>query len=376
MASVVIIHAADDALPARALGEKLRQAKLTAVIEKPAGEERQNAIKGAVLTIALWSPKSSGDAAAADDASFAKSKGKLVHATMQSAPLPEPFRGERSVDLTGWRGEDDFAAWRELAQLVTEKAGVAPLPPPAPRPPSGFFQPGRVDPAAVAAAETRAPARAPAPQRAAAPPTPRASAPRPTPSAAPRYEAPPREPTADTGGGGKMLILGAITFVVVALIGGVGYFVWNQSQTSGAASAWEQVDTGDASALRAFIDDDPGEYRDEAQTALAALDERSFEAAMDANSVDALEGYLNDFPNGANALAARGRIAELQSATAPPLDPNALPGETVDPDLVPPGAAAPTGPVAITPAPTPAPEPTPEPAPSGGIDLTPPAPVQ
>lgn len=363
MASVVIIHAADDALPARALAEKLRAARLTPVIEKASGDERQGAIKNSAVTIALWSPRSVADAGAAEDAAFAKGKSKLIHATMQSVVTPEQFRGENAVDLTGWRGEDDFKPWRELAQLVADKAGVQ-LPPPAPKPPSGFFQPGRVDPAAVAAASKNAARRPAQNQQRSAPASQRASAPQ-----RPQAPRPAAAPSAESGGGGRGLIIGAIIVVVLAIVGGGGFYLWSNSQNSGAASAWEQVDTSDPAALRAFIDGDPGDYRDEATAALATLEERTFEAAMDANTVEALEGFLNDFPDGDNALAARGRIAELQSATPPPpTDPNALPpGETPDPDLVPPGAVAPA-PAA------PAPEPAPEPPPSGGIDLTPPPP--
>lgn len=388
MASVVIIHAADDALPARALGEKLRLAQLTPIIETQ-GEERQSAIREAALTIALWSPRAAADAEAAEAAAYAQSNGNIVHAAMQSAQPPERFRGEKCVDLTGWRGEDDFPAWRELADIVTDKAGLPPLPAPAPRPPSGFFQPGRPDPEAMSAAAAPPRARAPRPA-----PAPRQEAPRSEPQrhepprrAAPSFDETPRT-ASESGGGGRMAILAGITFVVVALVGGGGYFLWSQSQNSGDASAWEAVDTGDPAALRAFLDGAPGSYRDDARAALASLEERSFEAAMDANSIEALEAYLNDFPSGENALAARGRIAELQSATAPPetateeLDAETLPPEEeIDPDLLPPNAAS-AGPVAIAPAPEPTPEPapipapTPTPEPSGGIDLTPPPPSE
>ncbi|MBC7768331.1 MAG: toll/interleukin-1 receptor domain-containing protein, partial [Phycisphaerales bacterium] len=143
MPTVVIIHAAEDTLPARALAEKLRQAKLDVVLEKN-GDELRSALSSAKVAIGLWSPRSTSQPELADHAVFAKGKTKLIHATMQSAPAPEPFRNENAVNLTGWRGEDDFAAWRDLAKMVTDKAGVAPLPPPVPKPPSGFFQPGVV----------------------------------------------------------------------------------------------------------------------------------------------------------------------------------------------------------------------------------------
>lgn len=356
MSTVAIIHAAEDALPARALAEKLRQAKLTVHLEKTAGEEQRNAAKDSKVTLALWSPRSSGQPALVEDAQFAKSKSKLVHACMQNASAPDAFKNDKIVNLTGWRGEDDFPAWRELAKLITDRAGVAALPPPAPRPPSGFFQPGVVREAQPAAAAPRQSQ----PQRPQAAPAPR-------PSAAPRPQAAsPRaaQPAAEKSGGGRMMLIAIVTFIVVALVGGGGYYFWSQSQNADAtATAWEAVDRNDADALRAFIDADPGEYRDDAQQALAQLEERTYEAASDADTIEALEAFLNDFPDSDHAMRARGRIAELRSlqpATSP--DPNAAldpAAPAPDPDLLPPGAAAPA--------------PEPEPTTGGPATLTPPA---
>jgi hypothetical protein len=367
MATVAIIHAAEDALPARALAEKLRQAKLTVVLEKQPGEDLRGALKDAKVTVALWSPRSNAQQALIEDASFAKGKTKLIHACMQNAPAPDAFRSDKIVNLTGWRGEDDFPAWRELAKLVTDRAGVAAIPAPTPKPPSGFFQPGLVreaQPAGAAAQRT-------AQRQSAPPPRPQQAAQRPAPAPARATSPPPRAPAPapqKSGGGGRMMMIAIITFIVVALVGGGGYYFWNQSQNADAsATAWQAVDTNSADAIRAFLDGDPGDFRDDAQQALAQLEERTYEAASDADTIEAFEGFLNDFPDSEHALAARGRIAELQSlqpttpteANAPP----ATPGATPDPDLVPPGAtatppapAATGGPAPITP---PAPEPTP-----------------
>lgn len=362
MASVAIIHAAEDALPARALAEKLRQAKLTVTLEKQ-GDELRNAVKDAKVTVALWSPRSVGQQALVDDTTFAKGKSKVIHALMQNAAAPEAFRSEKGiVNLTGWRGEDDFPAWRELAKLVTDRAGVAAIPPPAPKPPSGFFQPGLVretQPAAAGAAPTR---NAPPQRQAAPPPRPQQAAPRP---AAPssRTAPPPRvaEPEREKGGGGRMALIAIVTFVVVALVGGGGYYFWNQSQNADAtATAWQALDKTSAADLQAFIDDSPGEYLDEAQQALATLEETSFQEAMAASTIPALEAFVNQFPQSRRAMEAQGRIEELrlaQPAAATPetetVDPNA-PSAPASEDLVPPGAAtapAPTtpGPTAITP---------------------------
>ena len=368
MATVVIIHAADDTLPARALAEKLRQAKLTVVLEKQ-GDDLRDAAKSAQAGVALWSPRSAADAAMVDDVSFARGKTKLVHALMQNTPLPDAFRGDKSANLTGWRGEDDFAGWQELAKLVTERAGVAPLPPPAPRVDSGFFAPGRVDPANMAGAggAQAAPRRAttPPPQRQAPQSAPRAAAPPPRP-AAPRSAPPPRdyapEPEREKKGGGMMMMI--IIVAVLAIGGGGGYFWWSQQQSARAAStAFESIDRNDPGALRAFIAAQSGPAKTQAETALSELEERSFEAASDTDTAEALQGFLHDFPDSQHALAARGRIAELQANAA-----NGAPAAatttatTTSPDLVPPGAAATT--TATT---------APAPATGGPAPLTPPS---
>ena len=352
MVTVAIIHAAEDALPARALAEKLRQAKLTVVLEKPAGEEQRNAAKDAKVTVALWSPRSVTQQALIDDAAFARGKSKLLHASMQNAGAPDAFRNDKIVNLTGWRGEDEFPAWRELAKLVTDRAGVAALPPPAPRPPSGFFQPGAGRPEALGAAAAQTAPR----QQQRAQSAPRQSAPRPAP-AAPRAGARAAEPSSG-GGGGRMAMIAIATFLVVGLDGGGGYWFWSQQQDAQSTSAaWDSVDTGSADALRAFLSGDPGEYRDEAQAALASLEERSFEAASDADTIEAFEAFLNDFPQSEHAMRARGRIAELQAMPQTPVEEetaDALPPEETapDPDLVPPGSVQPNtggGPAPLTP---------------------------
>lgn len=323
MPSVVILHAAEDALPARALAEKLRQAKLTPIIEKPSGEAVREAVKGAAVTIALWSPRSVAQPGLAEDAVFARGKSKLVHATMQSAQPPEQFRKETPIDLTGWRGEDDFKPWLALAQQVTSKAGVAPLPPPTPRPPSGFFQPGRVDPAREAAVQAQAPkgvrlerppnlppanlppvkhAQRPAGQQQPAQPQAARPAQQARPAPQPRAAAAqPASAAAEKSGGGKGMLIGAIVFLVVAAAGAGGYYFWSQSQNQPAAT--------------------------EAAGPSASEIQQAFDAAYAENTVEAMEGFLAQHPNSEFDMRARGRIAELQSAassaptTAAPIEP-------------------------------------------------------
>ena len=154
-------------------------------------------------------------------------------------------------------------------------------------------------------------------------------------------------------GGGRGMMMGVIGLVVVAVLGG-GYFFWRQSQGAQTVSAaWEEVERNDAAALRAFLGGQPGAFRDEAQAALAELEERSYEAASDSDTLESLEAFLNEFPDSEHAIAARGRMAELESLPAAPVEAAELPPvETpADPDLVPPGTTPESsgGPAPLTP---------------------------
>ena len=361
MASVVIVHAAEDALPARALAEKLRQAKLTVTLELPAGSgQLHDAIKAANASVALWSPRSVDQGAVVEDAQFAKKNGGVIHARMQNAALPQPFGSDKSIDLTGWRGEDEFAAWRDLAKAVTSKAGVGMIPPPPPRPPSGFFQPGAINPQAVAGAEREA-------RRS---PPPRAQQPR---QAAPQQRSAPQQQRSAPqerssggggGGGGKTMMIAIITFIVVAIAAGGGWYFYNNMQSTQAAqSTWGDLDKTDAAALRAFIAGTPGEFKDDAETALKQLEEQSWDAAQEADSIDAFQGFARDFPQSEHVLQARGRIAELQAQPViQETTTDTTTATTTDPDLVPPNATG-EGPAPLTP-PAPAPTTTTTPPPT------------
>ncbi len=377
MATVVIIHAADDTLPARALAEKLRGAKLQVILERPPGEQLREGVKSSAVTIALWSPRSVSQPDLIDEVAFAKGKSKVVHALMQSAAAPEQFRGEQAVNLTGWRGEDDFKAWRELADIVTKKAGVGALPPPAPRPPSGFFQPGRPEdgPPSAGQQQRQASPRQPQQQQQqrAAPPQPRpqpaqqpqrqAAAPRPAPMA------PPPEPK----GGGNGMLIGIIALVVIALAAGGGYWYFTQNQSAQTTSL-EDVDLSSATAIREFLSGDPpAAQREQAQEALETLERQTFDAARDANTIEAFEAFLRDFPDSDEAIFVQGQIQQLRlleadpaaqglppAEAAPPAEESAVPpGEItpVDPDLVPPNSAPGAGPAVIAPPAQPAQDP-------------------
>lgn len=346
MSSVVIIHAADDALPARALAEKLRQAGAQVTLERGAGADTRKALAEASVAIALWSPRSIAQPALVADAEAARASTQLVHATMQSANVPAVFAGDVSVNLTGWRGEDDFEPWRAVATMVLEHIG-APAPQVTPRP--SFL---KTSPAATA------PKSAP-----------------PAPLAPPAEPEPARTFDDDeprTAGGGRTLMIAAAALVAVGIIGGGGY--WLASQNNADTTSLEDVDVSSASELRAFMESTrSSEDRREAAEALAQLEQHSLDAARDANTIDAFEAFLRDFPESEERVFVQGQIQQLRlrEAQAPlgvELAPATTTTEPVDPDLLPPDTTLSPppgqgGPVPLTPPPTEETAPTPSPQP-------------
>lgn len=370
MPTVVIVHAAEDAMPARALAVKLRAARLSPVFEQ-FGEPLRQSIQDAALTLALWSPRSILQPDLVADMGYAKSCGPVLHACMQNAVAPEIFHRDRAFDLTGWRGEDNFQAWIDLLAAITALAGVEAPAPPAPRAAAGaFFRPG--SPAAGAAAP-------PPPARQEPPPRPQ---PRPQPHLAAVPPPPPdlRPPDAlyDDARGGGLPVVPILIAVLVLALGAGGYMFFTGRQSADTlATAWDNTARNDAAALRAFLSDNPGRFRADAETALATLEEQSFDAAQEEDTIEGFEAFLNDFPDSDHAIEARGRIAELQTLPEdePPPPDELVPFDPVDPALAEPDPAlAPpepdpsSGPVTLTP--PPAPEPTPEelPEPAGAND--------
>ncbi len=369
MASVVIIHAAENALPARALADKLRAMRLNPVIELPPGDALRQAIQESVAAVALWSPSSAEQQSLLDEA--ARAGGKLINARMQNAAAPAQFRDAPTIDLTGWRGEDTFAGWRALAAEVAKKAGVsapaaAPPPPaPAPAPAAGggsFFNPGAAAPQPAPPPRTAPVAVAPQPSYTPAPP--RAAPPVYTPPAdSTSYDEPPPKR------GPNLAVIGIVTFLVVAAIGVGGYFFYERMQNSSAATAaWEELDKTDPASLRAFLEGpNVGDYQEEAEAALEGLEVERLNEARARDTIESLEAFLRDFPGSRHSLEINGRIAELRSTAAPlpAIDP--VTGLPIDPNA--PATAGATG---VEPLPPAAPAPTPAPSGAGPVPLTPP----
>jgi hypothetical protein len=141
-------------------------------------------------------------------------------------------------------------------------------------------------------------------------------------------------------------VIGIVTFVLVAGLGGGGY--WYMSQQGAAnslAQTWEDIDINDPAALRDFIERASGSLRSEAEQALRVLEDAEFDAAMEADTIEGFEGFVAKFPDSQYGVRARGRIAELRAsqglgaeAEDVAIDPETgLPIET-DEDLLPPGS--------------------------------------
>lgn len=217
-------------------------------------------IEEARCCIVLWSKHSVASDWVKEEATLAKEADKLLPAQIDDCLPPIGFRRIQAAQLKGWNGRADDAQWtmlvREARSIVTRTSGGT-----------------------VASGPNAHPPYVPSP-------------------------AAKKMPWAIVGG----------LALVIAFVGGGGYYFWAHSQSANAAaSAWQSVDQNNAYALREFIAGNPDDYLEDAQQALAELEERVYEAASDADTIEALESFLSDFPESNHALAARGRIAELRS---------------------------------------------------------------
>lgn len=357
-------------MPARALADKLTAMRLTPMIELPPGDALRQAVAEAGAVVALWSPQSAGEAALAAEVELVLKTGKLINARMQNTPAPEAFKAAPTIDLTGWRGEDDFPGWRALAEAIAALTGVAAPAPAASAPRGAFFSPG---PAAAAAPRPSAPP----PLRPAPPPPPIAPIHQPAPERV--YEAPAAQAAADEEPGRRsanLAVIGVVTFLIVAALAIGGYFFYDKMQTAQASdSAWAQLDKTNPAALRAFIESGrAGGLSEAAQTALQSLEAQRLSEARQTDTIESLEAFLHDFPDSRSAVEINGRIAELRQAAAdapPPVDP--MSGFT-DLQAPPTQAPAPTAPLAAEPPVRAGPLQPGEPAPIGAPQTPTPAP--
>lgn len=118
----------------------------------------------------------------------------------------------------------------------------------------------------------------------------------------------------------------AITIGITVAVALIALAVFGQrpdaaSHDTADAAAWAQLDKTDPAALRSFQAGAEGDFRDQAEQVLAQLEESHFALAQEADSIEAFEAFLTDFPGSSHTNAARGRIVELRQVAVAPSTP-------------------------------------------------------
>jgi hypothetical protein len=327
MAGVVIIHALEDGAPAHALAEKLDALGYQASTDLfPHGGVLRERVEEADVVVALWSPRSTARPDLVGEAAYARGLGRLVHARMHNTPAPREFANDPQIDLTGWKGNDDFPGWLNLqaalegvmsAAYEPQRARRQPAPAPPPRvvdfgeplaPPSQTY------PSYPSSSYASAPRYDP-------PPPPRSESWRfERAYEPPRYEPPRYNQPSPSGGGSsaaRLAVIGLLSFVVVAGVGfGAYQLVQGGRSNSAAESTWATLDKSDPVALRAFINGQPGRYRNPAESALEELELAELNRAREADTVEAYRHFLAGFPDTRHSAEINGRIAMLRQSEA------------------------------------------------------------
>lgn len=98
-------------------------------------DQLQRALDAASVTIVIWTPESAGPNGdfVRDEASQAKSRGRLVPVVMATTRLPLGFGELQAIDLVGWKGARGDGFFADL--VATIRAKLEGAPPPKPRGP-------------------------------------------------------------------------------------------------------------------------------------------------------------------------------------------------------------------------------------------------
>lgn len=219
--------------------------------ETPAGVDWDSWIRqrlsASKMVVVLWSKTAAGSPNVRHEAIVARDSGKLVPVlieNMQPGDFPMGLYLVQAISLVGWRGEAEAGAMQRLLAEAGARVGAS----------------------AAAMPTTTSPETAR--------------------DGAPLWRSGGKKRSSIPMGWLAAALLGIL--LVIAL----GVFLWSNQREA----AWRAVDQSDAHALRAYIADNPGEHREDAEGALVALYDRSFATATAANSVDGWEAFLRDFP--------------------------------------------------------------------------------
>jgi hypothetical protein len=227
MADVVISYSRENEATARLLAETLAKDGYDVWRDESAAPSAASAdaiaeqIGRAGAVIVLWSESASASEWVRAEANVARGMKKLVHASADDQPPPIPFDPTQAASISTWLGEPDHPGWQQIRAGVialcgapqSEKTVLAIPPVPAPTPPAA------TEPAPVASAPPAVAPETAAPQQAQAPV--------------------PQPVTAVPAGRGKGGLIVAL-LVLLALLGGGGYWAWQQG--------WIAAPGGDAQA--------------------------------------------------------------------------------------------------------------------------------
>lgn len=216
MADVVISYSRENEATARLLAETLAKDGYdvwrdeSAVPSAAGADAIAEQIGRAGAVVVLWSESASASEWVRAEANVARGMKKLVHASADDQPPPIPFDPTQAASISTWLGEPDHPGWQQIRSGVIALCGTSHSEktvlamPPAPAPPA------TPEPTPVAAVQTPAPAVAP--EAAAAPQPAPVSSPQPAPAQAGRRK------------GGLIAAL----VILLALLGGGGYWAWQQ----------------------------------------------------------------------------------------------------------------------------------------------------
>ena len=124
MARLFLSYAREDAATASAVARNLERAGHTIWWDRHVGggarfaAEIAAALKDAEAVVVLWSQGSIESSWVLDEAAEGRDSGRLVPVSIDGSTPPLGFRQFQAVDLAGWRGRRNAAAFRTLEQAI------------------------------------------------------------------------------------------------------------------------------------------------------------------------------------------------------------------------------------------------------------------